>query len=33
MTLAGEQRAIDGSEGPEFLATVKAFVEQPALAL
>jgi pyruvate dehydrogenase E2 component (dihydrolipoamide acetyltransferase) len=33
MTLTCDHRAIDGSEGAEFLATVKAFVEQPALAL
>ena len=33
MTLTCDHRAIDGSEGAEFLATVKTFVEQPALAL
>jgi pyruvate dehydrogenase E2 component (dihydrolipoamide acetyltransferase) len=33
MTLTCDHRAIDGSEGAEFLATVKAFVELPALAL
>jgi pyruvate dehydrogenase E2 component (dihydrolipoamide acetyltransferase) len=33
MTLTCDHRAIDGSEGAEFLATVRAFVEQPALAL
>jgi pyruvate dehydrogenase E2 component (dihydrolipoamide acetyltransferase) len=33
MTLTCDHRAIDGSEGAEFLSTVKAFVEQPALAL
>ena len=33
MTLTCDHRAIDGSEGAEFLATVKAFVESPALAL
>jgi pyruvate dehydrogenase E2 component (dihydrolipoamide acetyltransferase) len=33
MTLTCDHRAIDGSEGAEFLATVKALVEQPALAL
>jgi pyruvate dehydrogenase E2 component (dihydrolipoamide acetyltransferase) len=33
LTLTCDHRAIDGSEGAEFLATVKAFVEQPALAL
>jgi pyruvate dehydrogenase E2 component (dihydrolipoamide acetyltransferase) len=33
MTLTCDHRAIDGSEGAEFLSTVKAYVEQPALAL
>jgi pyruvate dehydrogenase E2 component (dihydrolipoamide acetyltransferase) len=33
MTLSCDHRAIDGSEGAEFLHTVKAFVEAPALAL
>ncbi|HJR95182.1 MAG TPA: dihydrolipoamide acetyltransferase family protein [Gaiellaceae bacterium] len=33
MTLTCDHRAIDGSEGAEFLREVKAFVEQPALAL
>ncbi len=33
MTLTCDHRAIDGSEGAEFLRTVKAFVESPALAL
>jgi pyruvate dehydrogenase E2 component (dihydrolipoamide acetyltransferase) len=33
MTLTCDHRAIDGSEGAEFLRTVKAFVETPALAL
>jgi pyruvate dehydrogenase E2 component (dihydrolipoamide acetyltransferase) len=33
MTLTCDHRAIDGSEGAEFLRDVKAFVEQPALAL
>jgi pyruvate dehydrogenase E2 component (dihydrolipoamide acetyltransferase) len=33
MTLTCDHRAIDGSEGAEFLQTVKAFVEAPALAL
>jgi pyruvate/2-oxoglutarate dehydrogenase complex dihydrolipoamide acyltransferase (E2) component len=28
-----DHRAIDGSEGAEFLRTVKSFVETPALAL
>ena len=33
MTLTCDHRAIDGSEGAEFLSTVKSFVESPALAL
>jgi pyruvate dehydrogenase E2 component (dihydrolipoamide acetyltransferase) len=33
MTLTCDHRAIDGSEGAEFLQTVKAFVAAPALAL
>ncbi|HXG75500.1 MAG TPA: dihydrolipoamide acetyltransferase family protein, partial [Gaiellaceae bacterium] len=33
LTLTCDHRAIDGSEGAEFLATVKALVETPALAL
>ena len=33
MTLTCDHRAIDGSEGAEFLRDVKAFVETPALAL
>ena len=33
MTLTCDHRAIDGSEGAEFLRDVKAFVENPALAL
>jgi len=33
MTLTCDHRAIDGSEGAEFLGTVKAYVEAPALAL
>jgi pyruvate dehydrogenase E2 component (dihydrolipoamide acetyltransferase) len=33
MTLTCDHRAIDGSEGAEFLSTVKALVESPALAL
>jgi pyruvate dehydrogenase E2 component (dihydrolipoamide acetyltransferase) len=33
MTLTCDHRAIDGSEGAEFLRTVKQFVENPALAL
>ena len=32
MVLTCDHRAIDGSEGAEFLRTVKAFVEAPALA-
>jgi pyruvate dehydrogenase E2 component (dihydrolipoamide acetyltransferase) len=33
LTLTCDHRAIDGSEGAEFLTTVKALVEAPALAL
>ncbi len=33
MTLTCDHRAIDGSEGAEFLRTVKTFIEAPALAL
>jgi len=33
MTLTCDHRAIDGSEGAEFLRTVKALVESPELAL
>ena len=33
MTLTCDHRAIDGSEGAEFLRDVKAYVESPALAL
>jgi len=33
MTITCDHRAIDGSEGAEFLRTVKALVESPALAL
>jgi pyruvate dehydrogenase E2 component (dihydrolipoamide acetyltransferase) len=33
MTLTCDHRALDGSEGAEFLRTVKGFVETPALAL
>jgi pyruvate dehydrogenase E2 component (dihydrolipoamide acetyltransferase) len=33
LTLTCDHRAIDGSEGAEFLRTVKGFVEAPALAL
>jgi len=33
MTLTCDHRAIDGSEGAEFLQTVKQLVESPALAL
>ena len=33
MTLTCDHRAIDGSEGAEFLRTVKELVESPALAL
>ena len=33
MTITCDHRAIDGSEGAEFLRTVKSLVEEPALAL
>ena len=33
VTLTCDHRAIDGSEGAEFLRTVKTFIETPALAL
>jgi pyruvate dehydrogenase E2 component (dihydrolipoamide acetyltransferase) len=33
MTLTCDHRAVDGAEGAEFLRTLVAFVEQPALAL
>jgi pyruvate dehydrogenase E2 component (dihydrolipoyllysine-residue acetyltransferase) len=33
LTLTCDHRAIDGSEGAEFLRTLKAFVETPSLAL
>jgi len=33
MTLTCDHRALDGSEGAEFLQTLKAFVAEPALAL
>ena len=33
MTLTCDHRAIDGSEGAEFLRDLKAFVESPSLAL
>ncbi len=33
MTITCDHRAIDGSEGAEFLRTLEAFVENPALAL
>jgi pyruvate dehydrogenase E2 component (dihydrolipoamide acetyltransferase) len=33
LTLTCDHRAIDGSEGAEFLRTVKQLVETPALAL
>jgi pyruvate dehydrogenase E2 component (dihydrolipoamide acetyltransferase) len=33
LTLTCDHRAIDGSEGAEFLRTVKQLVEAPALAL
>ena len=33
MTLTVDHRAVDGAEGADFLRTVKAFLEDPALAL
>jgi pyruvate dehydrogenase E2 component (dihydrolipoamide acetyltransferase) len=33
ITLTADHRAIDGATGAEFLATVKQFLEEPALAL
>ena len=33
MTLTCDHRAIDGADGAEFLQTLVALVEQPALAL
>jgi pyruvate dehydrogenase E2 component (dihydrolipoamide acetyltransferase) len=33
MTLTCDHRTIDGATGSEFLGTVKAFLEEPALAL
>ena len=33
LTLTCDHRAIDGSDGAEFLQTLVALVEQPALAL
>jgi pyruvate dehydrogenase E2 component (dihydrolipoamide acetyltransferase) len=33
LTVTCDHRAIDGSEGAEFLGSVKALVERPALAL
>jgi pyruvate dehydrogenase E2 component (dihydrolipoamide acetyltransferase) len=33
LTLTCDHRAIDGADGAEFLATVKALVEEPGLAL
>jgi pyruvate dehydrogenase E2 component (dihydrolipoyllysine-residue acetyltransferase) len=33
MTLTVDHRAVDGAEAADFLRTVKAFVEEPALAL
>jgi pyruvate dehydrogenase E2 component (dihydrolipoamide acetyltransferase) len=33
MTLTCDHRAIDGAEGADFLRTLVALVEQPALAL
>jgi pyruvate dehydrogenase E2 component (dihydrolipoamide acetyltransferase) len=33
MTITCDHRAIDGSDGADFLRTVKELVEEPALAL
>jgi len=33
LTLTCDHRAIDGSEGAEFLRTLKELLEEPALAL
>jgi len=33
MTLTVDHRAVDGAEAADFLRTLKAFVEDPALAL
>jgi pyruvate dehydrogenase E2 component (dihydrolipoamide acetyltransferase) len=33
LTLTSDHRAVDGSVAAEFLATLKRFVETPALAL
>jgi len=33
MTLTCDHRTIDGATGSEFLATVRALVEEPGLAL
>ena len=33
MTLTCDHRAIDGAEGADFLRTLVALVEEPALAL
>ena len=33
LTLTCDHRAIDGADGAEFLQTLVALVEQPALAL
>jgi pyruvate dehydrogenase E2 component (dihydrolipoamide acetyltransferase) len=33
LTLTVDHRAVDGGPAAEFLATVKAFLEDPALAL
>ena len=33
LTLTCDHRAIDGADGAEFLQTLTAYVEQPALAL
>ena len=33
LTLTSDHRALDGATSAEFLATVKAFLEEPGLAL
>jgi pyruvate/2-oxoglutarate dehydrogenase complex dihydrolipoamide acyltransferase (E2) component len=33
ITLTSDHRALDGATSAEFLATVKAFLEEPGLAL
>jgi pyruvate/2-oxoglutarate dehydrogenase complex dihydrolipoamide acyltransferase (E2) component len=33
LTLTCDHRAVDGADGARFLADVKAFLEEPSLAL